>query len=65
MHTGGDSSRSVGEALCNYVAKVKPAALLMMKVRVLRAAALSDKVQCRDTLSICRQQTYAAVYIKA
>lgn len=37
VHTGGDSSRSVGEALCNYVAKVKPAALLMMKVRVLES----------------------------
>ena len=31
LHTGGDSSRSVGDALCRFVAKIQPAALVLMK----------------------------------
>jgi hypothetical protein len=31
LHTGGDSSRSVGDALCRFVAKLQPAALVLMK----------------------------------
>jgi hypothetical protein len=31
LHTGGDSSRSVGDALCRFVAKIQPAALVIMK----------------------------------
>ncbi|KAK9843810.1 hypothetical protein WJX81_007230 [Elliptochloris bilobata] len=31
LHTGGDSSRSVGDALCTFAAKTKPVALVLMK----------------------------------
>ena len=52
VHTGGDSSRSVGEALCNYVAKVKPRCTADDEgTRLRELAALPDKVQCRDALS--------------
>ena len=38
LHIGGDSSRVVGSALCNYAAKVKATVLVTMKARASQCA---------------------------